>query len=396
MDICKDFISGDDAVAIGVKLARPDVIAAYPITPQTIVVERLSEYVEDGSLDSKYIHVESEHSAIMAVLGASAMGSRTFTATSSQGLLYMAEGLPYVSGSRFPMVMMNANRATAVPWSIYNDHNDAMFVLNSGWLQLYVEDAQEALDSMIQAYKIAEDPNVMTPIMINLDGFILTHTYELVDIPEQKLVDAFLPPYVSGHKMSLENPQSVCIGVGPDMHTEFRYKQHRDLLRAAGTINAVDRDFEKMFGRSYGGMVESYRCEDAEAILVTVGSVTATARAAVKKMRGEGHKVGLVKLRYVRPFPTEEIISIGKGVKAVGVVDKNISYGFEGSIFTNVNSALKRSGVEAATLNFIAGLGGRNISSKDIEAMFLQLLDAEKHPDRDVVRFVHLNIEEAE
>lgn len=395
MSSYKDFISGDDAIAIGVKLAKPDVIAAYPITPQTIVVERLSEYVENGSLNSEYIHVESEHSAIMAVLGASSVGSRTFTATSSQGLLYMAEGLPFISGSRFPVVMMNANRAVAVPWSIFNDHNDSMLFLNSGWIQVYVEDAQEALDMVIQAYKIAEDPTVSTPVMINADGFILTHTYEVVEIPEQELVDKFLPPYATEHRMSLDKPMSVCIGVGPELHTEFRYKQQKDFKRIAEVINNVDRDFAEAFGRAYGGLVEKYCCDDAEAILVTVGNITGTARAAVDKMRGEGHKVGLLKLRYLRPFPLEDFMSLGERVKAIGVLDKNISYGYEGTVFTNVNSALSRLKQSPPTLNFIAGLGGRNISKEDIEDMFWDLLNFNEDPKQDRVKFVGLNLEQA-
>lgn len=391
----KDFVSGDDAVAIGVKLVKPDVIAAYPITPQTIVVERLSEYVEDGSLNSQYIHVESEHSAIMAALGSSAIGSRTFTATSSQGLLYMAEGLPYVSGSRFPVVMMNANRATAVPWSIYNDHNDSMMFVNSGWIQVYVEDAQEALDMVIQAYKVAEEPSVMTPVMINVDGFILTHTYELVEIPEQEQVDQFLPPYATDHKMSLDKPMSVCIGVGPDYHTEFRYKQHQDFSQAAEFVQKVDQEFADTFGRSYGGLVERYFCDDAEAVLVTVGSVTSTARAVVDKMRNDGHKVGLLKLRYIRPFPIEDFISLGKSVKTIGVLDKNISYGYEGTVYTNVNSALSRLNKPIHTLNFIAGLGGRNISKDDIEGMFLDLLNLDENNTQDRVKFIDMNLEKA-
>ena len=189
----KQFVSGDEAIALGVKLAKPHVIAAYPITPQTITVERLADYVEDGSLNSEYIFVESEHSALSACLGASAMGSRTFTATSSQGLLYMCEVLHYVSGSRLPIVMMNANRSTAAPWNIYGDQRDSLSQLDTGWIQFYAENAQEALDTVIQAYRIAEDKEIMTPVMINIDGFILTHTYELVQLPEQSKVDEFIP-----------------------------------------------------------------------------------------------------------------------------------------------------------------------------------------------------------
>ena len=194
------FVSGDEAVALGTRLARPHVISAYPITPQTIVVERLSEMVEDGSLKAEFMHVESEHSAISAAMGVSSVGARSFTATSSQGLLYMAEGLHYASGGRFPVVMMNANRATALPWSIFGDLRDSLSQLDSGWIQVYVEDAQEALDMMIQAYKIAEHKKVLTPFMVNLDGFVLTHTYEEVEVPEQEMVDKFLPHFVWSYK----------------------------------------------------------------------------------------------------------------------------------------------------------------------------------------------------
>ena len=218
----KVFISGDEAVAVGARLARPHVISAYPITPQTIVVERLSEMVEDGSLKAEYIHVESEHSAMSAAMGASAVGARTFTATSSQGLLYMAEGMHYASGGRMPIVMMNANRSVALPWSIFGDHRDSLSMLDSGWIQVYVEDAQEALDMTIQAYLIAEDAAVLTPFMVNLDGFILTHTYEIVDIPEQEKVDSFLPAFETPNKMSLEKPKSMGFSTSPADNAGFK------------------------------------------------------------------------------------------------------------------------------------------------------------------------------
>lgn len=390
----KDFISGDEAVAIGAKLARPKVIAAYPITPQTIVVEKLSDFVEDGSLDCEYLHVESEHSAIMAVLGSEAMGARSFTATSSQGLLYMAEGLPYVSGGRFPVVMMNANRAIAVPWSIYNDHNDSMFCINSGWIQMYVEDAQEALDMVIQAYKIGEHPKLMMPVMINVDGFLLTHTYELVEIPDQQEVDEFLPPYETEHKMDIDNYKSVCIGVGPEYHTEFRYKQYYDFRYAAEVIETVDKEYGEVFGRYYGGMAEQYRMDAAEAVLVTVGSITSTARAAVDAMREEGKKVGLLKLRYIRPFPDDVFLNLSENIKAIGVLDKNMSYGYEGTVYTNVNSALSRREKRLPSLDFIAGLGGRAISTDDIRSMFEQLLSYDSGNREERVRFINLNLKE--
>ncbi len=386
----KEFISGNEAVAMGVRLARPQVISAYPISPQTIVVEKLSEYVDDGSLQAQYIRVESEHSAISAALGSSALGARTFTATSSQGLLYMVEGMPFVSGGRFPVVMMNANRTIAVPWSIFNDHNDSLMLLNSGWMQVYVEDAQEALDVIIQAFRIAEDAKVMTPIMVNLDGFILTHTYELVAIPSQEQVDTFLPSYTTDHKMSLEKPMSVCIGAGPDWQTEFRYDQHKAMQNAKEIIEQCDAEYAQITGRSYGTLVEKYCCDDAEVILVALGSVSTTIRTVVTSMRAAGHKVGFIKIRYMRPFPEKEFATLPKHIKAVGVIDKDISYGFEGTVFTNVNSALSRSPNMPTTMNYVGGLAGRDITKENIENMFHHLLGLQGKKPKNHVHFINL------
>ena len=255
----KRFLSGDEAFAEGVRLARPQVISAYPITPQTVVVERLSEMVEDGSLAAEYVHVESEHSALSCAIGASATGARTFTATSSQGLLYMAECLTYAAGGRFPIVMMNANRATALPWNIYGDQRDAMAMRDSGFVQLYVESGQEALDTMLMAYRLAEDPEVMLPVMVNLDGFTLTHTYDLVDIPDQTDVDRFLPPFQTTNKLDMNNPMTLCATVGPAYHTEGRIQQCLAFETAKRKIQEIDTEFGKIFGRTYHGMYEAAR-----------------------------------------------------------------------------------------------------------------------------------------
>lgn len=371
----KKFISGNDAIAEGVRLAKPHVISAYPITPQTIAVERLSEMVEDGSLKAEYMHVESEHSALACAMGVSSVGARAFTATSSQGLLYMAECLPYASGARMPIVMMNANRAIATPWNIYGDHMDSMFLLNSGWIQVYVEDAQEALDMMIQSYKIAEDKNVMTPMMVNLDGFVLTHTYELVEIPSQEAVDNFLPPIdLTEQVMRLEDPKSLCISAGNDFNFEFKIKQEKDLQNSKTVIEEVDQAFGNAFGRYYHGLLETYKCDDAEAILITTGSITGTTRIVVDQMRANGEKVGLIKLRYLRPFPEDALRKAIGSISKVGVIDKNISFGYEGSIFTNVNSALLSHEHRIKTTNFIGGLGGRDITKGNIEEAYKTLL----------------------
>lgn len=389
----KLFVSGDDAVALGARLARPNVISAYPITPQTIVVERLSDYVEDGSLDAEFMHVESEHSAMSAAMGVSSVGARAFTATSSQGLLHMSEAMHYASGARFPIVMMNANRALAVPWSIYGDQSDSMSQLNSGWIQVYVEDAQEALDMVIQAYKIAENPKVLTPFMVNLDGFILTHTYELIELPDQNDVDRFLPKYETVNKMDLDNPNSLCFSTTPADNLEFKYQQHKAMMDSKEVINTVDKEFGDEFGRYYGGLVKEYKCDDADVVLITTGSITGTTRVVVDKMRSEGEKVGLLKLRYLRPFPDKEIRELAKKVKAIGTIDKNISYGYEGTIFTNVNSALCQMDKLPLSINFIGGMGGRDISKENIEEMFKNLLDGINGKEQKRVQFIGMGCE---
>ncbi len=388
----KRFISGDDAVAFGARLARPHVISAYPITPQTVVVERLSEMVEDGSLKAEFMHVESEHSAISAAMGVSVTGARAFTATSSQGLLYMAEGLFYSAGGRFPIVMMNANRSLALPWSIYGDQSDSLSQLNSGWIQVYVEDAQEVLDMIIQAYRIAEDPSVLTPFMVNLDGFLLTHTYEPVSIPDQAMVDAFLPPFSTHNKISFEKPLNIGFSTTPQDNLEYKYQQHKAMLDSVEVIQKVDAEFAERFGRRYGGLVEEYFCNDAEVVLVTLGSVTGTARVVVDRMRETGRRVGLLKIRYMRPFPVNEVNRVCETVKRVGIIDRDISFGYEGTVFTNVNSALSRLNNPPETVNFICGLGGRDIPKEDLEGMFLQLLDGSGSGKLERVQFIGMRV----
>lgn len=379
------FLNGNEAIAYGAKLCRPEVIAAYPITPQTKSVEKLSQFVQDGEMDTIYMHVESEHSALAACIGASAVGARTFTATSSQGLLYMTECLPYASGARLPIVMMNANRSIATPWNIYGDQMDVMYVLNAGWVQLFVESGQEALDMVIQSYKIAEDPRVMAPVMINIDGFVMTHTYEKVMIPSADLVDGFLPPFdAQPHMMQDQAPMSMCISAGNQHNMEFKIKQHQDLEKALGVLEEVDQAFGETFGRTYGGALEAYCCDDAEQILITTGSVTGTARTVVDALRAQGHKVGLLKLRILRPFPTNNLIDTIKHAKAIGVFDKNISFGYEGTVFTNVNSAIAKRRITPITMNFVGGLGGRDVSQADLFEVYQKLMAADEHQESTI------------
>ena len=366
----RKFLSGNEAFAEGIRLAKPQVISAYPITPQTIVVERLAEMVEDKSLKAEFIHVESEHSALSCAMGASAVGARAFTATSSQGLLYMAECLTYASGGRFPIVMMNANRSTALPWNIYGDQRDSISLLDSGWIQAYAENAQESLDLALMSYYIAEDKRVSTPFMANLDGFVLTHTYEVVDVPTKKQADEFLPPFKTENKLDLNNPKNLAFSAGPAQNTVFKYKEHIGLLNAKEVIGEAEEKFAKIFGRKYSGLTEEYRTDDADYIIVTLGSIAGLVRETVDKLRNDGKNVGLLRIRYLRPFPNEEIAGALKNAKAAAVLEKDISFGNEGTVYTNVNSALKKQNIHITTSNYIGGLGGKNISEAEIENIF--------------------------
>lgn len=370
----KRFLSGDEALAEGVRLARPQVISAYPITPQTVVVERLSEMVEDGSLAAEYVHVESEHSALSCAIGASATGARTFTATSSQGLLYMAECLTYASGGRFPIVMMNANRSTALPWNIYGDQRDSLALLDHGWIQVYAENNQEALDLALMAYAVAEDKRVQTPVMVNLDGFALTHTYETVEVPSPEQADAFLPPYQTKNRFDFEHPTNIGFSAGPEYNRYFKYQEHQDLLNAPAVIEEVERRFAQVFGRRYPGLVEAVQCEDADYVLVTLGSAAGLVRTVVESLRAQGLRVGLLRIRYLRPLPTVALAAALGNAKAVAVLEKDVSFGAEGTVFTNVNSALQQAGVRVPTYDFIGGLGGDDIMPVQVEAIFRTLV----------------------
>ena len=385
-----DFLNGDEAVAYGAKLCRPHVVAVYPITPQTIVVEKISEFVANDEMKCEFIHVESEHSAMCAAMGASLVGARAFTATSSQGLAYMHEMLHYVSGSRFPVVMMNANRTLAAPWNIFGDQRDSLSQRDTGWIQVYVENGQEALDMTIQAYAIAEDERVYTPMMVNLDGFVNTHTFELVKIPEQTEVDAFLPPFKSRNAVDFRHPRSYCMTASTEWNMEFRYQQQAAMDQARGVIAEVDKRFGERFGRCYGGMVEEIRCEDAEVVLVAMGSAVGTSRIVVERLRAQGRKVGLVKLRFYRPFPAEYFKNLSRRVKAMGIIDRDISFGYEGAVASDIKSALVSAGVVPRVINFIAGIAGRDITKEHIEGMYDSLFRAARGKEEKDMQFIGL------
>ena len=281
----KNFITGNAAVAQAVKLCSVGVISAYPITPQTPIVEQLAEFVANKEIDAEYVRVESEHSALSACIGACMSGTRSFTATSSHGLAYMHEMLTFASGSRFPLVLTVANRSVAAPWSIWGDHHDAVMQRDTGWIQIYVENAQEAADMVIQAYKIAEHPSVYTPVMICLDGFHVSHTEELVEFPAKELVDKFLPTFSTPGLLDPDNPLSVSFGAPGKEYTVWRYEQQRDINNALTVIKDVDQEYGKLFSRSYGGVIDNYNCDDAEVAFVIMGSYAGAAKDAADILR---------------------------------------------------------------------------------------------------------------
>jgi pyruvate ferredoxin oxidoreductase alpha subunit len=365
----KAILEGSHAAAEAAKLCRPDVVSAYPITPQTHIVERLAEMVADGELDSEYICVESEFSALSACLGASAAGSRVYSATSSQGLLLMTEVCFNVAGMRQPIVMSIANRAVGAPLSIWNDQQDSIALRDCGWIQLYAEDAQEIHDFHYLAYKVAEDHNVLLPVFICFDGFILSHTYEPVDILTQAEVDSFLPPYKPYNMLDAKNPISMGMYATPEYYMEFRYEIDQAMVRALDVIKTVGKEFGQKFGRDYSNLVESYKLEDAEVAIVALGSVCGTIKDAIDEMRAAGKKVGLLRIIAFRPFPAEDIRKALLGIKKVGVFEKNLSIGarMKGAVGYEVKDAVNDSSV--SVLSYVAGLGGRDITITDIKKM---------------------------
>lgn len=362
----KKVMVGNHAVAWGVRLARVEVISAYPITPQTQVVEKLSEMCADGTLTARFIKVESEHSAMAAVIGASATGVRAFTASSSHGLLYMHEMLHWAGGGRLPIVMADINRAIGPGWNIWTDQNDSLSQRDTGWVQLYCETNQEVVDTTIMAFKLAEQLNV--PVMLMLDGFYLSHTAEPVDVPDQELVDRFLPRRVAPYKLDVDSPHAFGALVRPDAYMEMRFLQQDALNKVPQALEVIEKDWLRMFGRSYGA-VEAYRAEGAELLLVTSGTVTSTARAVVDARRAAGEAVGLLKVKMFRPFPTALLRDALRGVPRVAVLDRNISPGHGGIFAEELRSALYDlpDAERPELFGFVLGLGGRDITPAVID-----------------------------
>jgi len=377
---------GSHAVAEAVALCRPEVICAYPISPQTHIVEGLGEMVKSGDLKRcEFINVESEFAAMSVAIGASAAGARTYTATASQGLLFMAEAVYNAAGLGLPIVMTEANRAIGAPINIWNDHSDSLSMRDSGWIQLFAETNQEALDLHILAFRLAEELSL--PAMVCMDGFILTHAYERVDMPTQEQVDAYLPPYEPRQVLDPRHPVSIGAMVGPEAFTEVRYLAHAKQLQALERIPVLAQEFTKVFGRDSGGLVHPYRCEDAQTIVVAMGSVLGTIKDVVDELRADGVKIGVLGICSFRPFPLAAIREVLKDAKRVVVLEKSLAVGLGGIVSTNVRMAL--SGLHLKGYTVVAGLGGRAILKTSLHQLFEQAGEDALEP----ITFLDLNWE---
>ncbi len=360
----------DTGNRIGAKaaiMARPEVVAAYPITPQTTMVEAIAEYVAKGEYKGEYICVESEHSAMSACIGASAAGSRTFTATSSHGLLLMHEMLHWAALARLPVVMCNINRVIGPGWNIWVDENDSISQRDTGWIQLYCSSNQEIFDTIIQAFKLAEHEKIVLPVMVNLNAFILSHTSMPADIPDQHVVDDFLGKYVPKWKLDVENPTTFGNIIGPQHYYKVRRAMQDAQENAKKLIPLIAKEWKKCSGQFHGDLLEYYKCDGAEHILLAMGAIGAESKTAIDALQKEGMKIGLARVRTFRPFPKEQIITLGKTADLI-VIDRNISIGSEGALFNEVKAALYGSS-DSKVSGFVAGLGGKDVTYKDIETM---------------------------
>jgi pyruvate ferredoxin oxidoreductase alpha subunit len=364
--------SGNVSAATGVKLSRAQVIAAYPITPQTPLTEKLSEFVAEGSLMAEYIPVESEHSAMAVCIAASSAGARAFTATSANGLLYMNEQLNWAAGARLPIVMCVANRGIGAPWTVWNDHQDSVSQRDGGWIQLYANDHQQIIDSVIKAFRLAETVNI--PVMVCYDGYLLSHTYMPFDAPDQEKVDNFLPAFDPKNKLDPDNPSNFNTVTLPDVrpdvrgnlapgYMEIRYGLHQDMRKAIGVLEDIDRKFKETFGRGGTPFLETYRCDDAEHVVVCMGSLSYHMRDVVDSLRKEGVGVGVMGVQLYRPFPDQVICEALSGRKSVMVFEKALSYGNQGALYADIKSALYNASDRPVIGNFILGLGGREIKT---------------------------------
>lgn len=375
------------AVAEAVALCRLDVAAVYPITPNTHVAEHLSDIVANGRIDAEFLTVESEHSALSAVMGASATGARAFTATSSQGLMYMAEVMPIASAMRFPIVMAIANRAISGPLNIWNDHSDIMYQRDSGWISIFAENGQEMVDMTIQAFKIAEHRDVMLPVNVNMDGFQLTHMVEPFEMPEQSEVDKFLPTYIPYATLHPDKPVTMGAFAAPEIYNEVMKAKNTALVNSKKVILEVWKEWKRQFGRKYEP-VSSYRAEDAKVLLLTMGSMGETAEVAVDELRKQGKSVGLLKLKLWRPFPFAELKEAVRGAKVLAVLDRAVSFGGPGGpVGAEIRSALYNEPDRPVVLDYLIGLGGRDMTVEDFIAIAEKAAKAEKKATKELYEF---------
>lgn len=385
-------LTGNHSAAYAALLSDVEVVSAYPITPQTQIVEKIAEFVETGRLKAKYVRVESEHSAMAVCVGASSAGARTFTATSSHGLLYMSEMVYWASASRLPIVMPVVCRTLGPPWNIWNEHTDMLLVRDFGWIQFFAESNQEVLDTIIQAYRIAEDERVLVPVMVGLDAFTLSHTSEPVDVPEIELVRKFLPPRSDApYVFEPSNPFTFGNLAYPSHHMELKYIHHNAIENAKKVILEVNDEWNNISGRSYG-LLDKFMCNDAEVIILTIGSSAGDAKEAAKVLRKDGVAAGVLRVRLINPFPSKELSNILSNIKAVAVVDRNLSPGNGGIILEKVKSALYNSRKRPFIKGYLAGLGGRDLTVKDYIKIFEKTIEAYKKEDTKTEWF-SLNLE---
>jgi pyruvate/2-oxoacid:ferredoxin oxidoreductase alpha subunit len=377
----KRVLEGSQAVAEAVRLARVQVVSAYPITPQTHIVEFLSEYCASGTMKARFLRVESEHSCMAALIGAQSAGVRTFTATSGQGLALMHELLHWAAGARLPIVMAEVNRALAPGWNIWVDQTDSLAQRDTGWIQFYCEDSQEVIDTTLQAYRLAEA--VALPVMVVLDAFFLSHTYEPVDVPEPEEADRFLPPYEARFQLDTAAPCSFGPLVPPAVYMEMRHDIARAMETALSTYPNIEDEYAAIFGRRYG-VVEAIRCDDAEIVFVTSGTITSTARSLLENLRARGEKLGLLKIRLFRPFPVEAVRSALKGAKKVAVIDRNFSFGASGIFAQEVRAALCNAPGHPPVFGFVAGIGGRDVTPEVLEEIYWKTKNSAA-PERESV-----------
>jgi pyruvate ferredoxin oxidoreductase alpha subunit len=367
----RGMVTGNYAAAHGVKYARAEVIPVYPITPQTSLMEKIIEFINNGELDAEFVPVESEHTAMAVAIAAEAMGARSFTASSSQGLVYMHEMLFVASGMRLPIVMCIVNRSIGAPNSLLGDLQDSLDTRDASWIQLYAENAQEIMDMVIQAYKIAEDKRVLLPVAICYEGIIISHCMEPVTFLDQQKVDQFLSDYYPDHVLlDPERPTHVQAILTDDAYyMEYKYQQQVAMENAKLVIQEVDQNFENIFGRRYGGLLEAFGTEDAEVVLLTLGSISSTARRVVRDLREKGILIGFVKLRFFRPFPREVLQSLLARLKGVAVIERDASIGSGGVIYTELSSALYMNEPKPKIINYIVGLGGREVTYEALKVL---------------------------